>query len=212
MSAATARAAAAAASAAVDAAAGEGNPADAAGQKAQLERTVAELNATLSARQKDFEARLRYSSSCRQTHCRQFVGVSKLCRRTSKAAAEGAGPASNAARALLCTWAPKCHRLCSLASTGTLSPVASTQFSSSNTNSSNSAAQGCSAGWAQGQALSSLEMCAHSRSTASPCRHQIVLTRCDHSVLHCRVLCCAALCCGGVSVTWSGGTCRRRRR
>lgn len=59
VSAATARAAAAAASAAVDAAAGDGSTADAAGQKAQLERAVAELNATLAARQKDFDARLR---------------------------------------------------------------------------------------------------------------------------------------------------------
>lgn len=58
VAAATARAAAAASTAALDAAS-EGNPADAAGQKAQLERTIAELTAALSARQKDFEARIR---------------------------------------------------------------------------------------------------------------------------------------------------------
>lgn len=53
------RAAAAAATAAGDAAAGEGSTGDVAGQKAQLERAVAELTVTLSAQHKDFDARLR---------------------------------------------------------------------------------------------------------------------------------------------------------
>lgn len=66
VAAASTRAAAAASTAAGNAAA-EGSPADAAGQKAQLERTVAELTAALAAHQKDFDARLRcvsHSVSC----------------------------------------------------------------------------------------------------------------------------------------------------
>jgi len=50
---------AAASAAAGDTSAGDASTADVAGQKAQLERTVAELTATLSARQKEFDARLR---------------------------------------------------------------------------------------------------------------------------------------------------------
>lgn len=69
VAAATARAAAAASTAALDAAS-DGAPSEvAAGQKAQLERTVAELTAALSARQKDFEARIRCTHDCQ--HARQ---------------------------------------------------------------------------------------------------------------------------------------------
>jgi hypothetical protein len=63
------RAAAAAATAAGDAAAGEGSTGDVAEQKAQLERAVAELTATLSVQQKDFDARLRWVPPSLQIRC-----------------------------------------------------------------------------------------------------------------------------------------------
>lgn len=73
---------AAASAAAGDASAVDASTADVAGQKAQLERTVAELTATLSARQKEFDALLRCDGQAAQPRIAQDCAAELSCRTT----------------------------------------------------------------------------------------------------------------------------------